>query len=94
MTKMPNKKVPQRMCIACRQMKDKFDLIRIVVKDGIATVDATNKANGRGYYLCKDVNCIEKMAKHKSFQKQYGFELSQQLIEEIKNNLNQVSLWR
>ncbi|MBO5773006.1 MAG: YlxR family protein [Clostridia bacterium] len=84
----PNKKVPQRMCIACRQMKDKYDLLRIVVKDGQATVDVTSKANGRGYYLCKDAKCIEKIAKHKAFQKQFGFELTEEIIEQIKNNIN------
>ena len=42
------KKVPVRMCIACREGKPKRELIRVVKnKEGEIFIDLTGKANGR-----------------------------------------------
>jgi uncharacterized protein len=55
------KHVPQRTCVACRQIKPKRELIRIVrTPDGSIRVDETGKANGRGVYLCRKRACWEK----------------------------------
>jgi predicted RNA-binding protein YlxR (DUF448 family) len=52
---------PQRTCIACRETKDKRDLIRVVrAPAGNLVVDPTGKANGRGAYLCRQASCWEK----------------------------------
>lgn len=69
------KKVPERMCVACRQMKPKTELLRIVnTADGVV-VDMTGKLNGRGVYLCRCKDCLSKALKAKSFVKQHGFSL-------------------
>lgn len=53
-----SKRIPQRMCVCCRKMFDKQDLIRIVrTQDGF---DIDRNSNGRSAYVCKDTNCIEK----------------------------------
>jgi predicted RNA-binding protein YlxR (DUF448 family) len=58
---MRPKHVPQRTCIACRQVKPKRELIRVVrAPDGEVFADETGKANGRGAYLCRDRVCWEK----------------------------------
>ncbi len=52
---------PQRTCIACRETKDKRDLIRVVrTPAGPLILDPTGKANGRGAYLCRQASCWEK----------------------------------
>lgn len=52
---------PQRTCVVCRESKDKRDLIRIVrTPAGAVVVDPTGKANGRGAYLCRQADCLEK----------------------------------
>jgi predicted RNA-binding protein YlxR (DUF448 family) len=57
---MRRKHVPQRSCVACRQVKSKRELIRVVrAPDGKILVDETGKANGRGAYLCRDRACWE-----------------------------------
>lgn len=69
------KKIPERMCVSCRQMKSKKELIRIInLQDGVI-VDMTGKMNGRGVYLCKCKECLEKALKNKKFEKLYGFSL-------------------
>ena len=57
----PQKHKPQRTCIACRDVKNKRELIRIVrTPEGKVVVDPTGKANGRGAYLCRQASCWEK----------------------------------
>lgn len=58
------KKIPMRMCVACRQMKPKTELIRVVkTPEGEIVASAGGKLNGRGAYICKDKACIEKAEK-------------------------------
>ncbi len=60
----PARPVPQRTCIACRTVKPKRELIRLV-RDagGTIDIDTTGKARGRGAYLCTDMDCWEKAIK-------------------------------
>jgi len=76
------KKIPERMCVSCRQMKPKNQLIRIVNNVNGISIDISGKANGRGVYLCKCKSCIEKALKNKKFGAIYGFSLS-----ELENDL-------
>ena len=69
------KRIPERMCVACRQMKPKTELLRIVNAAGGVVVDTTGKLNGRGVYLCKSKECVARALKSKGFAKQYGFSL-------------------
>ena len=69
------KRIPERMCVACRQMKPKTELIRIVNTADGAVVDGTGKLNGRGVYLCASKECVVKALKSKGFVKQNGFSL-------------------
>lgn len=51
---MKAKKSPQRMCVACREMHDKPDMIRVVRSpEGEISLDFTGRKNGRGAYVCK-----------------------------------------
>jgi predicted RNA-binding protein YlxR (DUF448 family) len=54
------KHVPQRTCVACRTVRPKRELVRIVrTPEGAVTVDETGKRNGRGAYLCRQRGCWE-----------------------------------
>ena len=75
------KRIPERMCVACRQMKPKTELLRIVNTSEGVLVDGTGKLNGRGVYLCKCKECVNKAAKSKGFVKQNGFSLDAVLPE-------------
>jgi len=60
---MKNRKPPLRMCVGCREMKDKKELIRVVrTTDGTVEIDPTGKQNGRGAYICS-TQCLEKTRK-------------------------------
>lgn len=69
------KKIPLRMCVSCRQMKPKNELVRVVNTPNGVIVDATGKINGRGVYLCKCKECITRALNSKKFDKVNGFSL-------------------
>ena len=83
------KKIPQRTCLGCGEAKPKKELIRIVKQnDGNIFIDKTGKANGRGAYICNNVDCLEKAIKSKRLDK--SFELDIQISEETYKNLRGV----
>ncbi len=54
------KRIPQRTCVACRKIKVKGELMRVVrISDGSVEVDADGKKSGRGAYLCQTQECWE-----------------------------------
>jgi predicted RNA-binding protein YlxR (DUF448 family) len=60
MRKSSSKYPPQRTCIACRQVKEKKTLIRLVrAENGVAEIDVFGKKPGRGAYLCSNRVCWE-----------------------------------
>jgi predicted RNA-binding protein YlxR (DUF448 family) len=57
---MPLKRAPQRTCIACRRVRPKWELVRIVCTPrGTVEIDPRGKESGRGAYLCKNQSCWE-----------------------------------
>ena len=78
------KKIPMRMCVACRQMKNKKDLIRVVkIDENTFEVDETGKKNGRGAYVCNNPESLAKCVKQKSFNKSF----KQQVDLSVYNNI-------
>lgn len=82
---MQEKKIPQRMCIACRQMKDKKTLLRIVKQqNGEIFLDKLGKAEGRGAYICKSESCILKCKKTKLLHKSWKMEVPLKIYEQLE----------
>ena len=83
---MKQKKIPMRTCVVTREKLEKKDLIRIVrtpFKEVI--VDSTLKANGRGAYLKKDKEVIEKAKKSKILEKVLEIEIPEEVyLEALK----------
>ena len=67
------KRLPQRTCMGCNQKKDKKDLIRIVKnKENEISIDKTGKQEGRGAYICNNVECLDKVIKTKRRRVTHG----------------------
>ena len=82
---MINKKKPARTCMACNEQKEKNELLRIVKsKEGIIEVDLTGKKSGRGAYICKKEDCLNKIIKSKRLEKVFEKEISAELYESIR----------
>lgn len=85
------KKIPQRQCIGCGQMKDKKELIRILkTQEGSIVIDATGKKNGRGAYICPDEECLQKAFKTKGLERSFKMAIDQSIYDELKKELNNI----
>lgn len=85
---MAIRKIPMRMCTACREMKPKAELVRIVkTPEGDIAPDFTGKRNGRGAYICRSAQCIEKARKSnalgRAFSEQVPPETYDRLLREL-----------
>lgn len=79
------KKIPQRTCIGCNTQKDKNSLIRIVInKEGLISIDKTGKANGRGAYICDNIECLEKIIKTKKLEKSFDTKIDSEIYDKLK----------
>lgn len=88
---MKVRKIPQRMCSGCLEKKDKRDLIRVVKnKEGGISIDLTGKKPGRGAYICRSLDCLEKAIKTKRLDKSLEVKIDEEtysrLREEIAND--------
>lgn len=78
---MKPKKIPMRMCVGCREMKPKRELIRVVRSpEGAVSMDTTGKKPGRGAYLCRDAACLARALK----QKQLEVQLTPEVVEQLQ----------
>ena len=79
------KKIPQRTCLGCMQSKNKSELVRIVKQnDGKIFVDKTGKANGRGAYICNNVECLDKAIKSKRLEKNFETKIDNEIYESLR----------
>lgn len=70
---MSEKKIPLRMCIACRELKEKRAMLRVVKNaEGKIFLDFSSKASGRGAYVCDNPECIKKLKKQRILNKAFS----------------------
>ena len=79
------KKLPERKCIGCPEVKPKKELVRIVKnKENEIFVDLTGKANGRGAYICPNTDCLEKAVKSNRLAKSFEQEIDNDIYEKLR----------
>ena len=80
-----------RMCLGCREMKAKKELIRIVMnKEGNISLDSTGKLAGRGAYICKSETCFSKLRKSHGIEKNFKSQISQDIYDKIETELKEI----
>ena len=85
---MTAKKIPMRMCIGCREMKPKRELIRIVkTPEGEIKLDLTGKLNGRGAYVCRSVDCLNKIRKSNGLSHTFGMKVEAEICDRLQREL-------
>lgn len=79
------RKQPQRMCVVCREKRDKRSLTRVVrtTPDGDVILDTMGKASGRGAYLCEKPDCWDKAVKLAFLDKALKTELTEDDKERV-----------
>lgn len=88
---MTTKKIPLRMCTGCREKKPKLELIRIVKKpDGEIVIDTTGKISGRGAYICRCVECLQKAQKANALSRAFETNIDKEVYEALREALKQL----
>ena len=83
------KKIPQRQCIGCNEMKDKKQLIRILkTQDEQIIIDTTGKKNGRGAYICPDAECLKKASKSRGLERAFKMAVDASVYDELEKEMN------
>lgn len=82
------RKVPQRMCVGCQEMKPKKELIRIVrTPEETIEIDYTGKKNGRGAYICPNPECLKKAIKAKRLEKAFQQKIDPEVLNQLSERL-------
>ena len=82
------KKIPQRQCMGCRERKNKRDMIRVVRQtDGNVSLDFSGKLNGRGAYLCHDIQCLRKAAKSKALERSLEVPIPEEVYGRLETEM-------
>lgn len=85
---MKEKKIPMRMCVGCREMKPKRDLLRVVKSpEGAVSIDVTGRKPGRGAYVCKSAQCLEKAIRQRQLERAFECALTEETKEALGREL-------
>ncbi len=86
---MKPKKIPMRMCVGCREMKSKKELIRVVrAPDGSVSMDPVGKKPGRGAYVCRNAACLQRAIKQRQLERQLEVQLSEEVASHLRQELD------
>lgn len=82
---MMNKKIPMRQCIGCGEVKSKKELMRILhTPEDTFVLDVTGKKNGRGAYMCRNKECLEKAIKSKGLERSFKMSIPKEVYAKLE----------
>ena len=82
------KKIPMRMCVGCREMRPKKELLRVVKPaESDARWDLTGKAAGRGAYVCPSVDCLNKAKKSRALERALECRISEEVFAALESQM-------
>ncbi len=82
------RKIPQRQCVGCREMKDKKALLRIVkTPEGEILLDSTGKKSGRGAYVCPDPECLKKARKCRALERAFDTAIPAEVYDALEGQM-------
>ena len=89
---MKTRKIPMRMCVGCREMKEKRELIRVVRSpEGEISLDPTGKKSGRGAYVCRQGECLRISLKQHRLERQLQAALTEEVGDALRAELERLN---
>ena len=82
------KKIPLRQCVGCGEMKGKKDMMRVLktTEDEIC-LDVTGKKNGRGEYVCRSRECLQKARKNKGLERSFKMSIPNEVYDALEREV-------
>ncbi len=88
---MKAKKIPMRMCVGCRESREKRELIRVVRSpEGEISLDPVGKKPGRGAYVCRNPECLKTAIRKKQLERQLGLPLTEEVSAALQQAMERV----
>ena len=85
---MKPKKIPMRMCVGCREMKPKKELLRVVRSpEGEISFDLTGRKPGRGAYVCHSRECLLRAIKQKQLERAFSAPISDEVRDALAKQI-------
>lgn len=82
------KKIPQRQCMGCRTRRAKKELIRVVRSpEGAVTLDFHGKLNGRGAYLCPQIDCLRRAIRSKALERSLDTAIPEEIYARLEKEM-------
>ena len=80
------------MCVGCREMKEKRELIRIVrTPEGNTLLDPTGKRSGRGAYICRNEECLKRAIRQKQLEKQLEIAMTNEVTDMLSAEMERLN---
>lgn len=87
------RRIPQRKCVSCEEMKSKNDLTRVIKSpEGQIMIDSTGKQNGRGAYMCNSISCFEKAKDNRCLERSLRSQIPENVYEELAKELKEIGM--
>ena len=85
------KKVPQRQCIGCGEMKSKKEMMRVLkTAENEIVLDTTGRKNGRGAYLCFCKECLQNAAKNRGLERSLKMAIPKEVYESLEREFENI----
>ena len=86
---MKTRKIPMRMCVGCREMKEKRSLLRVVKSaEGAISLDRAGKAPGRGAYVCRSKECLPKAIKQRQLERALDTRIEEAVYAQLMEDMD------
>ena len=88
---MKTKKIPSRICVGCREPKEKRSMVRIVkTAENEICLGETGKKNGRGAYICRNRECFRRAVQSKGLERSLKTQIPQEVIDQLEEEMSAV----
>lgn len=87
-----SKKIPMRMCVGCRQMKEKKEMIRVLrTQEGEICIDVTGRKNGRGAYICRNAQCLQMAFKNHGLERSFKMSIPKETAVLLEKEMEHIA---
>lgn len=88
---MVAKKVPMRQCTGCHEMKSKREMIRVIrTTENEICIDATGRKNGRGAYICPNMDCLKLAIKNRGLERSLKTAIPESVYQQLEEEMSHI----
>ncbi|MBE8954422.1 MAG: YlxR family protein [Quinella sp. 2Q5] len=81
------KPIEMRRCVACRSVRHKSELVRMVKSNDEIFIDTAGKVEGRGAYVCRSAECVQALRKRRGLEKTFKLKVPNEFYEMLKETV-------